>query len=145
MALATYEDVEIALGRSISTDAEQQQVEWWLTGVELFITARLGDVADLNADVAKYVEVEAVVAKINRAGRSESSVSVSVDDGTVTRRYENAVSASDITDEWWQLLDPDSNTATASIRPSFDADTAMWPVSTPPTYPWVDPEWRPVT
>jgi hypothetical protein len=144
VAVATYDDVAVALGRAISTDAEQGQVEWWLNGVELFITARLGDVGDLDQTVVKYVEVEAVVAKINRAGRGESSITVSVDDGAVTRRYDNAVTASDITDEWWQLLDPDSNTATASIRPGFEADTVMWPVSTPPIYPWVDDAWRPV-
>jgi hypothetical protein len=39
----------------------------------------------------------------------------------VTRRYENAVSASDITDEWWQLLDPDSDTPTGVDPTVFDA------------------------
>ena len=141
MAVATYEDVAVALGRPISTEAEQGQVGWWLNGVELFITARLGNVADLPEAVVKYVEVEAVVAKIQRGGRTESSITVTADDGSVTRRYENPVTASDITDEWWQLLDPDTNTATASIRPGFDADTAMWPVATPPD-PYCDPSWR---
>lgn len=141
MAVATWQDVQVALGRPISTETEQAQVGWWLDGVELFITARLGDVADLPETVVKYVEVEAVLAKVQRAGRNESSITVQVDDGSVTRRYENAVTASDITDEWWQLLDPDTNSASASIRPGFDADTAMWPVSTPPA-PYVDPSWR---
>lgn len=133
MAIATYEDVEVALGRPIPSAAEIAQAEWWLDGVELFITARLGPVGDLDQTLVKYVEVEAVVAKIQRAGRSESSITVAVDDGSVTRRYENAVSASDITDEWWQLLDPADNSASASIRPGFEADTARWPVSTPPS------------
>jgi len=141
MAVATWQDVQVALGRPISTETEQAQVGWWLDGVELFITARLGDVADLPETVVKYVEVEAVLAKVQRAGRNESSITVQVDDGSVTRRYENAVTASDITDEWWQLLDPDTNSASASIRPGFEADTAMWPVSTPPA-PYVDPSWR---
>ena len=141
MAVATWQDVQVALGRPISTEAEQGQVGWWLDGVELFITARLGDVADLPETVVKYVEVEAVLAKVQRAGRNESSITVQVDDGSVTRRYENAVTASDITDEWWQLLDPDTNTGTASIRPGFEADTSMWPVSTPPNS-YFDPAWR---
>lgn len=141
MAVATYTDVSVALGRSISTVAEQGQVEWWLDGVELFIAARLGPVADLDETTVKYVEVEAVVAKIQRAGRSESSVTVSVDDGSVTRRYESAVTASDITDEWWNLLDPSDNTASASIRPGFEADTVRWPVSTPPYVDPLDPSW----
>lgn len=142
MAVATYTDVAVTLGRAISDETEQAQIEWWLSGVELFIVNRLGAVADLNEDVVKYVEVEAVAAKIRRNGTAESSITVSVDDGTVTRRYENAVSAGDITDEWWNLLDPDSGAASASIRPSFEADDVAWPVSTPPASPWVDPTWR---
>lgn len=145
MAVATYDDVAIALGRPISTETERAQVEWWLGGVELFIAARLGPVADLDETTVRYVEVEAVVAKIQRAGRSESSITVSVDDGSVTRRYDNAVTASDIADEWWQLLDPDTNTPTGSIRPAFDADAAMWPVATPGDPLCItDPEWRPL-
>lgn len=141
MAVATYTDVGVALRRTISDPDEQAQITWWLNGVELFIVARLGPVADLDAAAVKYVEVEAVVAKIQRAGRSESSITVAVDDGSVTRRYENAVTASDITDEWWTLLDPDANTASASIRPGFEPDTARWPVSTPPYVDPSDPFW----
>jgi hypothetical protein len=141
VAVATYEDVAVTLGRPISTESEQAQVEWWLDGVELFIVARLGPVADLDQTVVKYVEVEAVADKVRRSGRDESSITVAVDDGSVTRRYESGVTASDITDEWWQLLDPDSNTATASIRPYFEADDVQWSVSTPPN-PYCDPSWR---
>jgi hypothetical protein len=131
MAVATYTDVAVALGRAISTPTEQAQVEWWLTGVELVIGNRLGDITLLNQDVLQYVEVESVVAKVQRHGQSESSITVAVDDGSVTRRYENSVSAGDILDEWWQMLDPDSSTSSASIRPYFEADTVMWPVRTP--------------
>jgi hypothetical protein len=145
MAVATYTDVAVALGRPISDTAEQAQVEWWLDGVELFITARLGDVTALDQTVLKYVEVEAVVAKIQRAGRGESSITVSVDDGSVTRRYENAVTAGDISDQWWNLLDPNANADLASVRPGFEADSARWPVSTPPyfgdTFNPTDPGW----
>lgn len=145
MAVATYADVAVTLGRPISTAAEQAQVEWWLDGVELFIVARLGPVDALDQTVVKYVEVEAVADKVRRSGRAESSVTVAVDDGSVTRRYDNAaVTASDITDEWWQLLDPTADAASASIRPGFEADSARWPVSTPP-YPYCDPTpdwWR---
>lgn len=135
MPVANYTDVEVALGRPISTDAEQDQVQHWLTGVELIIGARLGDVADLDQDRLFYVEVEAVAEKVRRSGRSESSITVAVDDGSVTRRYENPVSAGDITDEWWNLLEPNADTRTSSIRPGFEADSAMWAVSTPPIDP----------
>lgn len=142
MAVADYDDVATALGRSISDPLETGQVTWWLDGVELFIRARLGDPALLDQAVLLYVEVEAVAAKVRRHGTAESSVTVAVDDGTVTRRYENPVSASDITDDWWQLLDPDSNTGTASIRPSFEADDVQWAVRTPGNCdPAFDPDW----
>ena len=143
VTVATWQDVAVALGRPSSDfNANQQaQMDWWLAGVEMFVVARLGPVADLDETTVKYVEAEAVAAKVNRAGRSESSITVSVDDGSVTRRYDNPVTASDITDDWWQLLDPDSNAATASIRPGFEADDVAWPVSTPPS-PHYDPTWR---
>lgn len=134
MAVATYQDVAVALGRAISDPDEQAQVEWWLDGVEMLIRIRLGDVALLDQDVLLFVEAESVAAKVRRHGTSESSITVSVDDGSVTRRYESAVGSDDITDAWWNLLDPDSNTGTASIRPYFEPDTARWPVSTPPTW-----------
>lgn len=144
MAVATYTDVGVALRRTISDAAEQAQITWWLNGVELFITARLGDVAELDQDVVKYVEVEAVVAKINRAGRTESRITVAVDDGSVSRYYENAITSSDITEEWWNLLDPTFGSGMHSVRPSFDEDDAQWAVSSPhaPGYFADEPGWR---
>lgn len=105
MAVATYEDVAVALGRPISTEAEQAQVEWWLTGVELILGARLGDVSALNQEALRYVEAEAVAAKVDRrSAQGASSITVNVDDGGVTRRFESPITAGDITDEWWNLL-----------------------------------------
>lgn len=106
MAFATYQDVEVALGRVLSTAAQKAQVTYWLDGVELLIGLRLGSVVALNQAVLKYVETEAVVAKVNRSGRDESSVTVSVDDGSVTRRYESEMTADDITEAWWSMLAP---------------------------------------
>jgi hypothetical protein len=120
MSVATYEDVAVALGRPISDPAEQSQIEWWLTGVEMFITARLGDVAELDQDVVRYVEVEAVAAKVRRHGTLESSITVAVDDGSVTRRYENSITSGDISDEWWNLLGTESGAF--STRPDFEPD-----------------------
>lgn len=102
MAVATYEDVAVELGRPISTPEEQAQVTWWLNGVELIIAAELGDVSLLDQDALKLVEVAVVSGKIRALG--ESSVTISVDDGSVTRRFEGSVSKGDITDEWWDLL-----------------------------------------
>lgn len=132
MAVATYDDVAVSLGRPISTGSEMDQVEWWLTNVEMLVRVRLGDLLLLDQEVLKYVEVEAVAAKVRRQGTTEESISVAVDDGTVTRRYRDPVTATDITNDWWNLLDPSSNMSVASIRPYFEPDTARWAVRTPP-------------
>lgn len=117
MAVATYEDVSIALGRPISETAEQEQVEWWLTGVEMIIRIRLGDPALLDQEALLYVETEAVVAKVQRHGAKESSITVAVDDGSVTRRFDNPVSAEDITDAWWELLSPATTADGFTVSP----------------------------
>ena len=132
MAVATYQDVAIALGRSIDSQDEQDQVDWWLEGVELIIRVRLGDVSALDQDVLKYVEVEAVAAKVRRGDSLITSETVSVDDGSHTTRFESAISASDVTDEWWNLLNPDVGSSAYSTRPAFEPDTVRWAVQTPP-------------
>lgn len=104
MAVATYQDVAVALGRPISDSDQQAQVEHWLTGVELAITQRLGNVASLDQDALLFVESEAVAALVRHSGVAESSITVAVDDGSVTRRYESADYANSITDAWWALL-----------------------------------------
>lgn len=104
MAVTTYEDVAVALGRPISTSAEQDQVSWWLNAVELIIGQRLGDVALLDQALLKLVEVEVVAEKVRHSGTEESSITVAVDDGSVTRRYESTISDDDIADRWWDLL-----------------------------------------
>ena len=117
MTVATYEDVGIALRRTITDAAEIAQINWWLTGIEMLIRGRLGDITLLDQDVVKYVEVEAVAEKVRRHGSPETSITVSVDDGTVTRRYDNQVSASDITDAWWELLAPEKSSDAFTINP----------------------------
>ncbi len=104
MAVATYEDVAVPLGRAIDTALEQGQVTWWLDGTERIIRSRLGDITLLDQGDLAYVEAEVVAEKVRRNGRAESSTTVVLDDGTVTRRFENQISAGDITDEWWDLL-----------------------------------------
>jgi hypothetical protein len=104
VALATYQDVAVALGRPISDTAEQNQVERWLTGIELVLAVRLGTLSALDQEALLYVEVEAAATKVRHHGSLESSITVSVDDGSVTRRYDSPVSDSDISEEWWNLL-----------------------------------------
>lgn len=117
MTVATYADVGVALRRSITDEQEQNQINWWLTGVEMLIRSRLGDVALLDQDAVKYVEVEAVAEKVRRHGTRESSITVSTDDGSVTRRYDSPVTAGDITDAWWDLLSPSTAGGAFTINP----------------------------
>lgn len=124
--MTTYEDVAVSLGRPITDANQQAQIDWWITGTEMLIQARLGDLAELDSEILNYVVVEAVAAKVNRAGRSESSVTVSVDDGSVTRRYENTMSAGDILDEWWTLLSPGISAGAYSSRPGFEPDETAY-------------------
>ena len=103
MAVATWQDVAVALGRPSSDfNADQQaQITYWLNGVELFIKNRLGPVVDLDQDTVAYVETEVAASKARYLSEGgASSITVSVDDGTVTRRFES-IKASDITDDLW--------------------------------------------
>lgn len=134
MAVAAISDVEAALGRPISSTDEQNQVNWWLDGLEIVIRSRLGDVTLLDQEALVYVEGEAAAAKVRRNGSPETSITVSVDDGAVTRRYDNPASAADIADAWWDLLSPGTGSGAFSTRPGFEADTSWWPVRTPGCY-----------
>lgn len=122
MAVATYEDVAVALGRPITDPTEQAQVTYWLNAAELVIGARLGDVALLDQDVLRYVEVEAVVARLqNPAGyQSETIDDYTYRFGTETRRVT-------ILDEWWRLLSPDNGDGAFTIRPHYDDGGDLYP------------------
>ena len=122
MATATYEDVAVALGRPITEPAEQAQVTYWLNAVELQVRARLGDVALLDQEVLRYVEVEAVATKMQNPNGYQSET---IDDytyrfGTESRRVT-------ILDEWWALLRPASSGGAFSTRPNFLPDGPPWP------------------
>lgn len=126
MAVATWQEVAVALGRPSSDfNADQQaQITWWLAGIELLIKSRLGPIADLDQDSVKQVEVEAVAEKVRRSGQSESSITVSVDDGSVTRRYENRVTADDITADMWGLFGSGYTSSAYTIKVSGPLDIA---------------------
>lgn len=136
MAVATHLDVAVALGRSIDSAAEQAQVEWWLAGVELIIASRLGDLSALKQDALTFVEVEVVAAKVQRGDSRLASKTVASDDTTVTKQYATApVSVSDITDDWWALLNPLTGSDFYSTRPGFEPDNAQHSAHTPFVWP----------
>ena len=100
MTIATYQDVESSLGRSLSA-AERKRAEWWLDGAEIQIRARLGSVSLLDADTVRYVEAEAVAA---RMGNPDNYTSETIDD--YTYRYGSETRQIVIRDDWWALLAP---------------------------------------
>jgi hypothetical protein len=127
MAVVTYLDVAVSLGRSITSPAEQAQVRQWIDDAELLIGARLGDVSLLDQAALAYVEREAVVARMRNP---EGYQSETIDD--YTYRYSDPTTRVEILDEWWHLLDPDTGSGAFSVRPFFEPDTRAG------IYPWTD-------
>lgn len=139
MTYGTTAQVAAELGRlpESVTDAESAQWGQWLERVERAISARfkraglvLSEQVALGepdgATVAD-VEVAAVARKVDNPG-GETSTTVTVDDGSVTRRKEGLSTASglDLTDAEWALLLPASQSGAFSIRPFYEPDTC-WP------------------
>jgi hypothetical protein len=118
VAVATPDDVAVAIGRPISDAAERSQVDYWLNAAELQIKTRLGDVTLLDQEALKYVETEAVVAKMNNPSGAQSET---IDD--YTYRYGSETRRVTILSEWWELLSPTGASAAFSVRPSFTPDT----------------------
>jgi hypothetical protein len=140
MTYATATDVETELGRPASSDEEFDQWEAWLARVERAIVrrfARAGLVLDdqvtdddPTADDVKDVEVAAVIRKItNPLGLT--SVTRTVDDGTVTTRREGMsdVPGLAVTAEEWESLLPSYDAQAWSTRPGFEPDTVDLDVS----------------
>ena len=119
LPIATYADVESSLGRPLS-DAEKPRVEWWLAGAELQIKARLGDVTLLDQDTVRYVEAEAVAARLSNPDGYQSET---VDD--YTYRFASETRGIVIRPEWWAMLA--RHTDGSSTRPGFEPDTAAAP------------------
>jgi hypothetical protein len=121
MAVATFEDVAVAIGRPISEPEEQAQVDYWLGAAEMVIAARLGDVSKLDAAAVRYVETEAVSARMQNPNGYQSET---IDD--YTYRYGTSSTRVVILDEWWALLNPAASLGAHSVRPGFEADNVRW-------------------
>lgn len=132
MSYATVSDIEVELGRTVSSPSETAQWLAWIDRVERTIVRRfvraglvLADQVALNdpsADDVKDVEVAAVIRKItNPTGLT--SVTRNLDDGAVTTRREGVDDTGlDLTDAEWDVLLPFGESAVFSTRPGFDAD-----------------------
>lgn len=135
MAFASPEDVAIELGRPTSsiTDAEREQWTAWLERVERSIRRRFRrEGLDLDnqinigdPSIEEVVDVEvAVVSRRVRNPEGLTSTTVTIDDGTITRRREGADDALglDLTDIEWEALLPRSEPQAFTVRATFEPD-----------------------
>jgi hypothetical protein len=133
MSYADPSDVAVELGRPASSAAETAQWQAWLDRVERAIGRgfrRAGLVladqialGDPTVEDVTDVEVARVVDRINNPTKV-TSVTRSVDDGSITTRNDNAGDTDplDLTDSDWQSLLPNDDRGAFSTRPGFEAD-----------------------
>ena len=138
MTYGTIEQVAQELGRLPDSVTPEEVLQWgqWLERVERTIRARftraglvLSTQVALDAPDAETVadvEVAAVARKIENPS-GDTSTTVTIDDGSVTRRKEGASTAPglELTDAEWALLLPASTAGAYSTRPSFVPDTCF--------------------
>lgn len=138
----TASDIATSLGRPLAT-AEQAQATQWIADAYMLIQAKFGATyPDLEPDLVDYVVRESVAGRFrNGVNGGATSITVSVDDASTTRRWENSSSEradSWLIDGWVDLLAPARDSVAFSTRPGFEPDNVRW---TPPP-PRCDPEWR---
>ena|SRR5690625_118202 len=137
MTYGTVEQVATELGRAVDsiTDLERDQWQQWLDQVERNIAARfrrlglvLSDqvaLGDPDAETVADVEV-AVVARKIRNPEGTTSTTVSIDDGSVTKRREGGkiddLGYLRLTDWEWDTLLPAGRSDAWSTRPGFEPD-----------------------
>jgi len=132
----TPEMIAVALGVAAPASDSTQYAQWsmWIEDALMLIEARLGDPALLDQAKLDYVVREAV-ASLARRPDDATQVSVSVDDGSVSRTYRSGTGRVTILDEWWLLLAPASTAGRAfsvDLTPS-DATVGTYGVD----YVWV--------
>lgn len=123
-------DIATSLGRPLTT-AEQAQATQWIADAYMLIEIKFGDTyPDLNSTLVDYVVRESVTNRFrDGANGGATSITVGVDDGNVTRRWENG--AGDRADSWllegWvDLLAPNRDSTAFSTRPGFTPDDTQW-------------------
>jgi hypothetical protein len=133
MTYATVQDVAARLGREITDPLEVAQVEAWLEDVEDQITARFLRAALVLADqlaledptlgTVVRVEANAVIRRMQNPADGRTSVTRSVDDASITERYESDSVAVGLTDsDWLDLLGSGSDVGAFSTSPGFEPD-----------------------
>lgn len=139
MSYAVVSDVAVRLGRPITDPLEVGQVNAWIGDVEAEISAgfarsglNLGTQVSLgDPSLATVVRIESdvVIRRIYRPQPGRTSTSRTVDDGTVTDRWEASSYDDGLTAAEWELLLPTVSTGAFSTRPGFEPDLSapVWP------------------
>lgn len=120
----TWRDVQATLGRTL-TQAQQIQADKWIQQARVIIGARAmregTTIEDLDQDALDMVITEAVADRAKRPDDA-TEITVKVDDGQTTRRYESSSGQIEIRGEWWELLFPATTSGAFSITPSYVPD-----------------------
>src|SRR4051812_28634172 len=100
--------IATALGVAAPDSESPQFGQWsmWIDDALMLINARkdaLGIVMELDATRLDFVVREAVSALAKRPDDA-TQVSVSIDDGSISRTYRSGSGRVTILDEWWALL-----------------------------------------
>jgi hypothetical protein len=133
MTYATVQDVADRLGRAIDDVLEIAQVEAWLDDVEDQITARfiraglvLADqiaLDDPTLGTVVRVEANAVIRRLQNPSDGRSSITRSVDDASITERFESGSAVVGLSDaDWLDLLGSSSDVGAFSTSPGFEPD-----------------------
>lgn len=132
MTYANISDVEARLGRPITDPLEVAQVNAWLSDIETAIrvgfrragfdlTAQVA-LGEPTADEVASVEASAAVRRVQNPTPGRTSRTESIDDGSVTDRWESSTDPWALTDSEWELLLPAADPGAFSIRPAFEPD-----------------------
>ena len=114
MAYAAVQDVATTLGRPITDPDEQNQVIAWISGCELKIRTRLGDIDGLDQDILRYVISEAVARRVRNP---EGKQNERIDDYSYGLSSEAARAEIYLTEDEWAMLAP-SGSASPSWVPT---------------------------
>lgn len=101
----TPTQVGIEIGVTAPTSAQETQWQSWIDQALYLIGKRL-TIADLDPDDVDYVVLQSVAAHARHPDNS-TQVDVSIDDGSISKRYASGAGRVSILDDLWGLLDPD--------------------------------------
>lgn len=120
MSYANVTDVQVRLGRPITSSAEIAQVTAWLTDVEALIKVRIPDLdqrvvtGQIDESIVSLVEAQVVVRKVKNPDGKQNE---RIDDYSYGLNTDAARGDLFLTDEEWALLLPVSATGAFTIRP----------------------------